>query len=359
MTRRNITIDDIIAAEGDRIPNASTSQKNFKTAFVLLTRPGTFTSDVLPGIETIRNAWAGRFTQLTNGKGTIMDVTPSITIAIGSPSNGETINKPSVTVKGAVINNTGNETGVTVNLPTGQAGGIVATVYGSQFIVNSVPLTEGTNTITVTATDTAGSTTSTSLTVNAITTGNYIKLSSNIESGIAPLEVTLKIDGSFSIDESTISGTGPAQPEFLYSSADEYRVRMIVEGIYYFTASVTGPGSIVYQDTIAIIVLNKTQLDNLLRGKWEAIKTALMTGNIEEAVSYFVDGAQDRFRNVFTQLGNNKINSIFSSINEIKLESVYGQLANYGAIRIESGGTYSYPVVFVKDENGIWMIMGF
>ncbi len=258
-TSRNITIGDIIAAEGERSPNASTSQKTFRTAFILLTRQGTFTTDVLPGIETIRNAWAGRFTQLTNGKGTIMDVTPSITLAIGSPSNGDTINKPSVTVKGAIINTTGNETGVTIN-------GIVATVYGSQFIVNSVPLTEGSNTITVTATDTAGTTVTSSITVNALTTGDYIKLSSNIDSGTLPLEVTLKIDGSFSITQSNLNITGPVQPEILSSSPDEYKIKFIAEGIYYVTASAVDPDNITYQDTIAIIVMNKNQLDMLLKG---------------------------------------------------------------------------------------------
>ena len=41
---------------------------------------------------------------------------------------------------------------------------------------------------TITATDTAGKTATASITVNAITTGNYIRVTSNIESGIAPLE---------------------------------------------------------------------------------------------------------------------------------------------------------------------------
>lgn len=29
-----------------------------------------------------------------------------------------------------------------------------------------------------------------------------------------------------------------------------------------------------------------------------------------------------------------------------------------GALPTESGGTYSYPVIFILDENGLWKIKG-
>jgi len=80
-----------------------------------------------------------------------------------------------------------------------------------------VPLVDGENTIIITATDAAGNTKTTSITVNAVTTGNYIRLTSNIESGIAPLEAVLRIDGTFSIDESRISLTGPGDVDLVES----------------------------------------------------------------------------------------------------------------------------------------------
>ncbi|MDA8100354.1 MAG: Ig-like domain-containing protein, partial [Nitrospiraceae bacterium] len=72
-TARTITIEDIVAANGLRIPDATHSPKNFKTAFLLLVRPGEFSGDVIYGIENIRNAMVTRFSILTNGK-SIMDV---------------------------------------------------------------------------------------------------------------------------------------------------------------------------------------------------------------------------------------------------------------------------------------------
>ena len=61
---------------GPRVPDASTSQKDFKSAFIFVTRPGTFSGNELAGIENIRNAGIIRYSILTDGKG-IMEVAPT------------------------------------------------------------------------------------------------------------------------------------------------------------------------------------------------------------------------------------------------------------------------------------------
>jgi hypothetical protein len=131
-----------------------------------------------------------------------------LAIAITSPTDGANISRPDMTVKGTIMNSAGNETGVTVN-------GIVATVTGSEFIANHVPLQEGANTITVNAIDTAGGTATSSITVTAATSGRYITLTPTMLSGTSPLEVLLKIDGSFTITNSDLSSSGPGPVEYL------------------------------------------------------------------------------------------------------------------------------------------------
>lgn len=68
---RIVTIDDIIAAEGIRIPDSAVAPKRFKTAFILITRPQAFTMDVLSDVETIRGQWMTRFSILTAGLGIV------------------------------------------------------------------------------------------------------------------------------------------------------------------------------------------------------------------------------------------------------------------------------------------------
>ncbi len=274
-----------------------------------------------------------------------------ITLTITSPPNGATIYGPDVMVKGTVTNAGSYETGVTVN-------GIVANVYGNQFTASHVPLAEGTNTITITAKDTAGNTATISITVNAVTTGSYIRLTSDTESGISPLETTLRIDGSFTIDNSTITVTGPAQPQIVNVSPSEYTVSMTTEGVYYFTATVTGPDGNQYQDTIGITVMNQTQLDNLLRGIWEALKSALRAKDINTAMTYFDVAARDRYSPIFTAL-KDIMPTIVDTFIEFNFVKFYKYTVEYEIVAYENGILYSYPITFIKGEDGLWRFRDF
>jgi len=74
---KTVTINDIIAAMGERVPSIDASQKSFKTAFIFLVRPGTFTGHEIYGIENIRNGAVTRFSVLTDGNAIMqVDSTP-------------------------------------------------------------------------------------------------------------------------------------------------------------------------------------------------------------------------------------------------------------------------------------------
>jgi len=103
---------------------------------------------------------------------------------------------------------------------------------------------------------------------------------------------------------------------------------------------------------------SKDEVQATLQTIWGEMITALINGDVEGALKYFVAASRDKYRKKFTDPESN-IKSIFLSIKELKVHSVNERVAECGAIRIETGGTYSYPVTFVQDENGIWKIMGF
>ncbi len=84
----------------------------------------------------------------------------------------------------------------------------------------------------------------------------------------------------------------------------------------------------------------------------------MISENTELALSYFVEGSKDRYRQVFTELGT-EINNRFAEITGFEIYTVDDHTAQCGAVRVETGGIYAYPVTFIKDENGIWKVMGF
>ncbi len=61
------------------------------------------------------------------------------------------------------------------------------------------------------------------------------------------------------------------------------------------------------------------------------MKGALLSGNIETALTYLVAVSRDRYRQVFTDLGSIRINSIFSSISEFKLDTLYLEGGDVGS----------------------------
>ncbi len=276
---------------------------------------------------------------------------PLLTMEILSPGNGAALNRPDVLVRGRVVNARGNETGVTVN-------GKLATITGNEFAANHIPLTAGANAIVAEAKDTEGNTASASITVQNVPPGEALKLTANVESGIAPLEVLLVIDSSMELADLPLTYTGPGEAEVTPRSTSEYRVKLGAEGVYYFTAhgiSGTGP----YDDSVAITVVSRTELEPLLKGKWDGMKTAILNGNVDGAMAYFASGIQDRYRAIIDRLGAAKLIGAVSSISDIKVYDLNEGGAEGGALRNETGGIYSYPITFVKDENGIWKILGF
>lgn len=87
-TKRTVTVDDIIAAEGPRLPSADKSQKSFRFGFIYLTRPGEVVDPELLKVVTQARRQVGlRYNALTLGMGTANVFSePPLTISPGTPS---------------------------------------------------------------------------------------------------------------------------------------------------------------------------------------------------------------------------------------------------------------------------------
>jgi hypothetical protein len=258
-------------------------------------------------------------------------------------------------VQGTVANADGYETGVTVN-------GVIASVSGNLFEANHIPLQEGMNVITATATDIHGTSSINSSIVNAAAKETYVRLTADCESGVAPLLTTLRVDGTFSIATSSISATGPVQPQIMKISENEYKTTMTNEGTYYFTVSVTGPDLNVYQDTIAVTVANKDYMDSFLAGKWQGMKTKLINNDISGALSYVMISSRQLYSDLFASLSS-QLSNIAQNMQDIQLISIADNHATYRIRKNESycgqTQTITYYIYFAVDKDGLWKIKKF
>lgn len=276
-----------------------------------------------------------------------------IVLTITNPANGAGIAKSNIMVQGTITNPLGNETGVTVN-------GVIASVYGSQFVASHVPLQQGANTITAIATDTAGNSVSTSITVTATIPENYVKLTADSEMGISPLETTVRIDGSFSFAQAPVlTYAGPGNAQVIENpSPTEYRMRMTTAGIYTFMAEAKDQQGNTYTDTVTVTVLTKAEFDALLKAKWEGMRGALASNDVNKALSYFDDSSRDGYKELFLALSP-YLPKIAQELADIQLIRMVRTSAEYDIRTTRDGKEYSFYLLMVRDKNGLWKISTF
>ena len=70
------------------------------------------------------------------------------------------------------------------------------------------------------------------------------------------------------------------------SGTDEYEMEITGDGVYYFTVEVAYEGA-TYEDTIAVEVLDRLQIDMFFKGKWNEMKTALINNDVDHASLLF------------------------------------------------------------------------
>ena len=91
---------------------------------------------------------------------------------------------------------------------------------------------------------------------------------------------------------------------------------------------------------------------------FESFKTALTAGDVNEAASYFAEVSAENYRLLLEQL-RPYFTQMVNDMGEIIFIRFDTDMIVYDLLREESGRTYGYPVIFVRDEMGQWKIYDF
>jgi PKD repeat protein len=193
---------------------------------------------------------------------------------------------------------------------------------------------------------------------NILTSEDSIELSAFPDSATAPYLVSFIISEklSNSVLNYQMDYDGDGIVDYSGAKFDNIRYTYKKEGIYYPKVTVIDSTGNSFSSNTTVTILSKEQLENVLKDIWEHMKSALIAGNMETALNYFMPGVKKEYQIMYTKAGPDKIKAYFSRIKSIHLANSYGKVANCGIMIEEADGTFSYPLTFVKDNNGVWKI---
>lgn len=314
------------------------------------------------GTATVSPAQTTTYTiKASNNKSTI---TKQVVLTVGEvlvrmtyPQDGSSVKLPITglrgEVRGEVINPGGKELGIVVN-------GVTALVAGNQFVANRVPLEEGLNTIVAEATDFEGNKFQASSHVYGVAAANYVTLSSSTESGLSPLDVDFSADKILHnpVSSASLACSGPTNPEVKQINITSYSATLAEPGLYECTITITDNINNTYTGTAFVNVLSKEEMEAFFRSKWEGMTSELVNGHIENALKYFAGGQESKYKPGLEK-NVSRFPSMFSADIGFNLVSIFDDTSECESLAIENEKVYSYPVMFVKDENGLWKIRQF
>jgi len=311
------------------------------------------TSALVPGSHPLTARALDRVGNQGEAGITITVVEP-VSIEITSPAYGATINKSTAIVQGRVYNQMG-EIGAVVN-------GVLAEVQGGEFAV-IVPLQPGQNIITATATRPDGVQGQAQITINTENQEESVRLTVIPTRGI--LDQTGILNATFEATAYLVNPVssyfwdfnGDGTPEITGTEAT-VMAQYQYPGLYFPKVTVTDTQGNVYTETTLINVLSREEIDALLRAKWEGMKSALVQGNIEGAISYFDDFSKAGYKEHFTVLSP-IVSQIVQELNDIQLIRMMKNAIEYDIRTTRNGKEYSFYLLFVRDKDGLWKIRSF
>lgn len=101
--------------------------------------------------------------------------------------------------------------------------------------------------------------------------------------------------------------------------------------------------------------VDKFGLEAVLKGIWTAMTDALKKGNNVLALSYIHPHSQPTYQKIFTVLGDH-LPTITATQKDFRLISFAERWAKCELLTVEGGKTYSYEVIFIKEDDGSWKI---
>jgi hypothetical protein len=101
-------------------------------------------------------------------------------------------------------------------------------------------------------------------------------------------------------------------------------------------------------------------LDGQLQAKWAALRTALAQADVAAASALFTGRARDVYADQFSALaGAGALGQVAADLGGLSLVRVRDGGVEYELRAVQNGVEYSFQVLFILDEDGIWRLDSF
>jgi hypothetical protein len=179
-------------------------------------------------------------------------------------------------------------------------------------------------------------------------------------SGPAPLDVEFNLTASMPVISVSLDPQGSGTPTFQGPTLDGQTFSYPSPGLYYPVVTVTDDQGQQHAATTLVNVQDLAALDGQLQAKWAALRTALAQGDVAAASALFTGRARDVYADQFSALaGAGALGQVAADLGGLSLVRVRDGGVEYELRAVQNGVEYSFPVLFILDENGIWRLDSF
>ena len=272
-----------------------------------------------------------------------LDTIPPSFVAL-SPSSGSLTSQSSVIVAGTLS----EDATLTIN-------GAVATVASDKTFTATVPVTEGTNSVVLRATDRAGNVTTKTLSVTRDTAPPKL-LSLTPGAGTVLANPAVRIAGAFD-DATTVTLTGAASTQTAMSANFAFDVILQTGANSFTLAARDAAGNASTQTVSLTLAVTGDPVDAPYMAAWDGMNNALKAGNVSQALTYLTSGAQVKYRPIFEALIGD-MPAIIASYSKPSRGHLSEDTAEYAIMRyVETEKDYEvFFIYFVKLADGTSLI---
>lgn len=277
----------------------------------------------------------------------------SLGVSVSDAVSGVSSAGGEITIRGTLLSLPNGTVGVTAN-------GIPGLVEGSRFVAR-LPVDSSMTGFTLTVRDFSGVLSAVAIPVSAPTSppAAAIALRATRPAGLVPLSTGFTYSSPVPIAHLGLDVDGDGTPDADETTINAFTCTYTQSGLYLPRLSVTDTGGNSYTTVGIVHAADPVAMDARLQPVWQGVKDALRVGDLASAAQFVHPDRRPAYLSAWSQLPVDTISSVDQIMTQVQLMEVGPGAAQYEMRRDETGQTFSYPVWFQLDQDGLWRLLRF